>query len=127
MQQSAALTTLDTRDGEREERVMNEQHYRAPNLEELDEQQARRFLTELFSDLSAEHEYAIRHEDYVMQMPQSGEFIRGRQRMREFQEAYHSPPSIRLRRVLVRDGLWVVEGLTTTARGRYLAWYSSSS
>jgi hypothetical protein len=118
MQQFAALTTLDTRDGEREERVMNEQHYRAPNLEELDEQQARRFLTELFSDLSAEHEYAIRHEDYVMQMPQSGEFIRGRQRMREFQEAYPSPPSIRLRRVLVRDGLWVVEGVNDYGEGQ---------
>ena len=97
---------------------MNEQHYRAPNLEELDEQQARRFLTELVSDLSAEHEYAIRHEDYVMQMPQSGEFIRGRQRMRGFQEAYPSPPSIRLRRVLVRDGLWVVEGVNDYGEGQ---------
>ena len=58
MQQSAALATLDTRDGERVERVMNEQHHRAPNLDEMDEQQARCFLTELFSDLSAEHEYA---------------------------------------------------------------------
>ena len=104
MRRSAALTTLDTRNGKREERFMDEQD-RASNLEKMDEQQARRFLTELFSDLSAEHEYAIRHEDYVMQMPQSGEFIRGRQRMREFQEAYPSPPSIRLRRVLVRDGL----------------------
>ena len=47
-----------------------------------------------------------------MEMPQSGERIRGRENMRAFQEAFpdHSnPPSIRLRRVLVRDGLWVVE------------------
>jgi hypothetical protein len=29
--------------------------------------------------------------------------------MREFQEAYPNSPSIRLRRVLVRDGLWVAE------------------
>ena len=56
---------------------MNEYHQRAPNLEEMDEQQTHRFLTELFSDLSAEHEYAIRHEDYIMQMPQSGEFSSG--------------------------------------------------
>ena len=97
---------------------MNEQHHRAPNLQEMDEQQAQRFLTELFSNLSAQHEYAIRHEDYVMQMPQSGESIRGRQRMREFQEAYPSPPSIRLRRVLVRDGLWVVEGVNDYGEGQ---------
>src|SRR5918994_2915954 len=118
MQQSATLTTLDTRDGEPEERVVDEQHHRAPNLQELDEQQAQRFLTELFSNLSAQHEYAIRHEDYVMQMPQSGESIRGRQRMREFQEAYPSPPSIQLRRVIVKDGLWLVEGVNDYGVGQ---------
>jgi hypothetical protein len=89
-----------------------------PNLEQMDQQQARRFLTQLFSDLSAEHEYAIRHEDYAMEMPQSGEAIRGRDRMRQFQEAYPSPPSIRLRRVLVSDGLWVVEGVNDYGEGR---------
>jgi hypothetical protein len=29
--------------------------------------------------------------------------------MREFQEAYPNPPSMQLRRVLVRDELWVAE------------------
>jgi hypothetical protein len=42
---------------------------RVPDLEVLDEQQVRRFLAELFSDLSAEAEYQLRHEDYVMEMP----------------------------------------------------------
>jgi hypothetical protein len=84
---------------------------RVPNLEEMDEQETYRFLTELFSNLSAQEEYELRHEDYVMEMPQSGESIRGREKRREFQEAYPTPPSIRLRRVLVRDGLWVVEGV----------------
>jgi hypothetical protein len=82
---------------------------RVPNLEEMDEQQARHFLTELLPKLSPEEEYEIRHEDYVMEMPQSGERIRGREKMREFQEAYPNPPTMDLRRVLVRDGLWVVE------------------
>ena len=82
---------------------------RLPNLEQMDEQEAHRFLTELFSNVSAEEEYELRHEDYVMEMPQSGECVRGRENMREFQEAYPTPPSIRLRRVLVRDGLWVAE------------------
>ncbi len=88
---------------------MDEQ--RVPNLEELDEQQAQHFLAELFSHLSAEEEYQVRHEDYTLEMPQSGERIRGREKMRAFQEAYPNPPSIKIRRVLVRDGLWVVEGV----------------
>ena len=85
-----------------------------PNLEEMDEQKARSFLEKLFTVLSAEKEYELRHEDYAMEMPQSGERIRGPENMRAFQEAFASnsnPPSIRIRRVLVRDGLWVVEGI----------------
>ena len=95
---------------------MDEQ--RVPDLEELDEQQVRRFLAELFSDLSAAAEYGVRHEDYVMEMPQSGERIRGRDKMREFQEAYPTPPTIRLRRVVVREGLWVIEGVNDYGGGR---------
>ena len=82
---------------------------RVPNLEEMDEQQVRRFLTELLPKLSPEEEYELRHEDYVMEMPQSGERIRGREKMREFQEAYPNPPTMQLRRVIARKGLWVVE------------------
>ena len=93
---------------------------RVPDLEEMDEQQARRFLVEMFSVLSAEKEYELRHEDYAMEMPQSGECIRGRENMRAFQEAFASistPPVIRIRRVLVRDGLWVVEGVNDYGEG----------
>jgi hypothetical protein len=78
----------------------------------MDEQQAHRFLTELLSNLSAEDEYNVRHEDYVMEMPQSGERFRGREKMREFQETFadHSnPPTAQLRRVVVREYLWVVD------------------
>jgi hypothetical protein len=84
---------------------------RVPNLEEMDEQQASQFLTDLVSNLTAERLYQISHEDYTMEMPQSRERIRGREKMREFQEAYPNPPSIQVRRVLVRDGLWVLEGV----------------
>jgi len=84
---------------------------RVPNLQEMDEQEAHRFLTKLFSSLSPEEVYEANHEDYVMEMPQSGELVRGRENMRNFQEAYPNSPSIRLRRVLVRDGLWVVEAV----------------
>jgi hypothetical protein len=89
-----------------------------PDLGEMNEQQARDFLTEMFTHLSAEAEYEIRHEDYVMEMPQSGERIRGREKMREFQEAYPTPPTIQLRRVIVRDSLWIVEGVNDYGSGQ---------
>ena len=82
---------------------------RTPNLEEMDEQQAYRFLTELMATQSAQEDYAMRHQDYTMEIPQSGERIRGREKMQEFQTAYTKPPTMQLRRVLVRDGLWVIE------------------
>ncbi|MGH3086060.1 MAG: nuclear transport factor 2 family protein [Rubrobacteraceae bacterium] len=93
-----------------------------PNLEAMDERQAHRFLTELLSNLDPEEEYNARHEDYVMEMPQSGERIRGRENMRAMQEAYPTPPTsgIRLRRVLVREGLWVAEGVIDYGDGRAL-------
>jgi hypothetical protein len=62
---------------------------RVPNLEEMDEQQAHQFLTELYSRHIPEEEYNVRHpEDYVMEMPQAGERFRGRENMRAFQEAH---------------------------------------
>jgi hypothetical protein len=83
---------------------------RVPHLEEMDEQEAHRFLTELMSDLNAESGYELRHEDFVMEMPQSGERIRGRENMRAFQAAFgQAAPAMKQRRVLVREGLWVVE------------------
>jgi hypothetical protein len=92
-----------------------------PNLGEMEEQQARQFLTELYTVLSAEKEYELRHEDYVMEMPLSGERIRGQENMRGFQEALArnlpNPPSIRIDRVRVRDGLWVKEGVNDYGDG----------
>ncbi len=61
--------------------------------------------------LSAEQEYAVRHPDYVMEMPQSNERIRGRDAMRAMQEAFPVPPGVRLRRVLGSGRTWVVEGV----------------
>src|SRR5687767_6928286 len=88
----------------------------------MDEREAARLLTDLASDLSPGGEYAIRHpEDYAMEMRQSGERIRGRENMRTFQEAFPSnstPPKIRIRRVLVRDGLWVVESVVDYGGGQ---------
>jgi hypothetical protein len=60
--------------------------------------------------LSSEAEYLLRHQDYVMEMPQSGERIRGRDAMRAMQEAFPVPPSITLRRMVGSGQVWVVEG-----------------
>jgi hypothetical protein len=84
---------------------------RAPDLEQMDERAALEFLTELYSLLSAEAEDRIRHDEYTMEWPQSGERLRGRQTMKAFTESNAGlrPPRWP-RRVLVRKGLWVVEG-----------------
>jgi hypothetical protein len=96
----------------------NEQ--RVPDLEGMDERQVHRFLTDLYSRHIPEEEYDVRHpEDYAMEMSQSRERFRGRENMRSFQEAHPTPPSsLRVRRVLVKDGLWVVEGVIDYGEGR---------
>ena len=50
--------------------------------------------------LSAAEEYLLRHPDYVLEMPQSLERVRGRDAMRSMQEAFPVPPDLTLRRVL---------------------------
>jgi hypothetical protein len=61
--------------------------------------------------LTAEEEYLVRHPDYVMEMPQTQERIRGRDAMRSMQETFPVPPKVTLRRVLGSGQVWVIEGL----------------
>ena len=68
--------------------------------------------------VSAEDEYRVRHPDYVMEMPQSGERIRGRDKMRAFQEAYPNPPTITPRRVAGSGDVWVIEGRSDYGDGQ---------
>ena len=49
--------------------------------------------------LSAEAEHELRTEDYVLEMPQSGERIVSRDKMREMQREYPNPPSIQVLRI----------------------------
>jgi hypothetical protein len=57
-----------------------------------------------------------------MEMPQSEERFRGRENMRAFQRArsdHSTPPrSLQLRRVLVKEGLWVVEAVIDYGGGQ---------
>lgn len=75
----------------------------------MDEHEVREIFTRLFEDMSPEEEFELRDPDYVMEMPQSGERIRGRENMRSMQENYPGPPSIQLRRVVGGGDVWVVE------------------
>ena len=96
---------------------------RVSNLEEMDAQQGRSLFEELAADLSPEEEYAIRHEDYVMEMPQSGECFVSRENVRALQESFHDnadKPTIRIRRVLVEAGLWVVESVVDYGGGQVM-------
>ncbi len=61
--------------------------------------------------LSAEQEYLVRHPDYVMELPQSNERIRGRDAMRSMQETFPIPPKVTLRRVVGSGQVWVIEGV----------------
>ena len=84
----------------------------------MDEHEVRTLFFDRLQHLSPEAEYELRHEDYVMEMPQSGERIRGRDRMRAFQEAYPNPPSVTPRRVVGSGNVWVVEGRSDYGGGQ---------
>ena len=79
----------------------------------MNDERYREIIEGLFGDgvlkLDAQAEHDLRHEDYVMEMPQSGERIRGREKMRQFQEAYPNPPKAVLRRVVGSGEVWVME------------------
>ena len=68
--------------------------------------------------LDAAAEYELRHDDYVMEMPQSGERIRGRDNMRAMQEAYPNPPDASLRRIVGSGAVWVMEAASDYGGGR---------
>ena len=60
--------------------------------------------------LSAEAEHEMRTEDYVLEMPQSGERIVGRDTMRAMQQEYPNPPSIQILRITGYGDHFVVLG-----------------
>jgi SnoaL-like domain len=79
----------------------------------MEEHEYRAIIEGLFGQdrlrLDAATEYELRHDDYVMEMPQSGERIRGRDNMRAMQEAYPNPPDAVLRRIVGSGEVWVME------------------
>jgi hypothetical protein len=72
--------------------------------------------------LSPDDEYKLRAPDFVMEMPQSRERIRGRDAMRSMQAAFPTPPqSMKIRRVVGADRLWVLEGELDYGEGPWCA------
>jgi hypothetical protein len=73
-------------------------------------------LTELMTTLDPEAEYEWRHEDFIADMPQSNERVRGRENMRAFQRAYppETLPKFTVQRVVGGGDVW-----TLTATGDY--------
>ena len=78
-------------------------------------------IAQLFSGdggVSAADEFELRHEDFVMEMPQSGESITGRDRMRAMQESFPGPPpSITINRVSGARRSWLIEGVNDYGDG----------
>jgi hypothetical protein len=84
----------------------------------MEEREVHELFFERLQHLSPEAEYELRHPDYVMEMPQSEERIRGRDNMREFQEAYPNPPRIIPRRVAGSGDVWVIEARSDYGDGQ---------
>ncbi len=77
----------------------------------MDDSQTRKMLTAMVTNLDADAEYELRHEDFVADMPQSGERIRGRDNMRALQQAFppDRTPTFRVRRITGGGDVWTVE------------------
>jgi hypothetical protein len=79
----------------------------------MDDRQVREMLTSMLTNLDADAEYELRHEDFVAEMPQSGERIRGRDNMRAIQRAFppDRTPTFRVRRITGGGDVWTVEAV----------------
>jgi hypothetical protein len=62
---------------------------------------------------------AIYDDGVVIEWPQSGEIIRGRQNIRQLRQAYPNPPTATLRRIVGSGDLWVAEMLFDYDGDRY--------
>lgn len=79
----------------------------------MDDQKIRETLIRMVTNLDPDAEYELRHDDFVAELPQSGERIRGRDNMRAIQRAFppDRTPSFRVRRVTGGGDVWTVEAI----------------
>jgi hypothetical protein len=91
---------------------------RHQEVSQVTEQEVRELLGARFERLSPAAHDELRHPDYVLELPQSGERIRGHDNLRAFRDAFPDPPTIQPRRLIGAGDLWVVEAIRTDASGR---------
>lgn len=79
----------------------------------MDDQQVRETLAAMVTELDPDAEYERRHDDFVAEMPQSGERIRGRDHMRALQRAFPPDrmPTFTVRRITGGGDVWTVEAV----------------
>jgi len=79
----------------------------------MEDSHARDILTAMVINLDPDAEYELRHEDFLADMPQSGERICGRDNMRALQRAFPPDrmPTFRLRRITGGGDVWTVEAI----------------
>lgn len=79
----------------------------------MDDQQTKEMLIRMLTSLDPEAEYDLRHDDFVAEMPQSRERIRGRDNMRALQRAFppDRTPTFRVRRITGTGDVWTVEAI----------------
>lgn len=53
--------------------------------------------------------YLLRHEEFVLEWPQSGERVKGRENLRAIEGAYDGSPEFVLRRLVGRGEFWITE------------------
>jgi hypothetical protein len=91
---------------------------RWPSLHGGSEQEVRALLGERFERLSPAAHQALCHPEYVLELPQTGERIRGQNNLQAFRASYPDPPTIQPRRLVGAGDLSVVEAIRTDTNAR---------
>ncbi len=89
----------------------------------MDDQQIRQTLTAMMTQLDPDVEFALRHDDFVADIPQSGERIAGRENMRALQRAFPPDrvPTFTVRRITGGGDMWTVEAVGDYGGETYFA------
>ena len=84
----------------------------------MQEHEVRELIDRLLEAMDPALEYEARHEDCIVEFPQSGERMT-RDGLRAMQEAYPGgPPRIRLRRLMGAGDLWIGESVAEYSDGK---------
>jgi hypothetical protein len=78
----------------------------------MEQAEVEEMLTRLLEAMDPDAEYAMRHPDFVADLPQSGERFASRDALREMQRGFPGgAPKITLRRLVGGGDVWVMEAV----------------